>query len=249
MLKEALQHLQSLSENAARAQIVEVKGVPRTRWIDVAGELTPVELPPEDRRYEFFSIASLCEFLKGAAVRPILFYCQDALFAYLDSETRCEEALLRLNATREYGALLEASAGRQYEQAEFIRLLRVDLGIAAPELLGVLRNVKWRRNAEGSSELQHGRESLGRSVDAEVTGTSEIPEELTFEVQMVEQLKHQVTIEAAIEILVESQTFRLTPLAGQRRRVFDETMAALDEELRQWCTFSDIFCGRPDSEV
>lgn len=117
-------------------------------------------------------------------------------------------------------------------QQEFIRLLRITLrGCLSPDsnLLGIVRNLKFSAAADGGGNIQHGRESVGRSLQAQVTGESAIPEEVTLMVQTFDNVKVARPIACAIEVNPQDQTLQLTPYPMEARRAMDESLAILAE--------------------
>jgi hypothetical protein len=60
-------------------------------------------------------------------------------------------------------------------------VLRIDLQgtINRAALLTAVRNIKFRVSDSGASNIQQGNESLGRTIEAEVTGAGDIPNRLS----------------------------------------------------------------------
>lgn len=76
---------------------------------------------------------------------------------------------------------------RQHSHAEFVRWLvqnlRDEFDAAAPGLLGTIRNLKFLTADAQTGNIQQGRESMGRTIDKEITGAKDLPETVTINVR------------------------------------------------------------------
>lgn len=95
--------------------------------------------------------------------------------AVLDDEDRRDTVTLELLAADEFRTLLQVAersgcAARNYDQQSFVRLLRVELAgcLEDPTVIGSLRQLDWEKAEKGHATSQHGKESLGKSIQAKV---------------------------------------------------------------------------------
>lgn len=127
-----------------------------------------------------------------------------------------------------------------FTQAELVRKLRIDLAGTLPDgaqFLSLMRNVRFKSGADGQTNLQHGKESMGKSIDAEVLGTDALPETVTLHVRVfdVPDLKTVKPVVCALDIYPHECVFKLIPLpmelANARSAVLDELATTLGGEL------------------
>lgn len=204
------------------------------QWDNAGGvyEFTEVEPPP--LAVQLDTPQSLIDFSNqyGDAEASVVYYGEDKITLVLDRENRRDRATCKLLKSPQFLWLLNNK--QAMNQASFVRLLRIDLQgclLHGSELLATVRNLKWSGNSDASGNLQHAKESLGRAIEASVSGAGTIPEEVTLQVPVFENFSFLVSIRCAVEVLVHEQQFRLTPYPLALRRGMDETMKALLEEL------------------
>lgn len=136
---------------------------------------------------------------------------------------------------------LTTQAKQPLSQRDFVRLLRIDLRgcfAAYPTLLSMVRNLRWTGTQFNDGAVSHGRESLGRAIEAQVSGADSIPEEITVTVPFWRQFPCSVSIACAIEILPQEQSFRLTPYPNEidkaTETALDALAAALESKNEHW---------------
>lgn len=101
------------------------------------------------------------------------------------------------------------------------------------KLLPLLRDMKFASASDGEANIQHGRESMGKKINATVLGTDAIPEEITLSVQvfMTSDITLRMEVRCAVDIYVQEQMFRIVPLPMQLQRAVDGTMDHIMERL------------------
>lgn len=114
--------------------------------------------------------------------------------------------------------LKNGKANGTHQTPALVRILRITFAgclNACPEFLPLVRNIKWTSGAEAAADIQHGRESIGRSIQQTVRGESAIPEEIILGLPVWSNDTFRVSIRVAVEVLTAEQTFRLTPFPGE----------------------------------
>ncbi len=168
---------------------------------------------------------TLREFVKVHAGEGSAVFVSDAqvVFVY-DLAERRNFAACPLTLTPQARWML-AQGVEPMNQVEFIRLLRIDLrGCLDRGLLESVRSYKFATGTDGGGDIQHGRESIGKSLRAEVIGN--IAEEVGMSIPIFANHFGTQGITAAVEIFPTNQRFRLTPYPGEARKALD---AALDD--------------------
>jgi hypothetical protein len=144
---------------------------------------------------------------------------------------------------------VEAKGRPSYKQADFVRLLRITFaGCLGPagNLLEIVRKIQFRVNQAGRSEVQHGKASIGKSLEAELTGAGALPEEVVFQVPIFESgFQDLEMVGCALEVDPQTETFQLIPYP----RSIEEALSVAEERLGAELTASlegvRVFHGVP----
>lgn len=160
----------------------------------------------------------------------------DQVIAVVDatSEHRDDRVTLNLMQSSKWTALL-FEAHKKREHASFIRFLvlslRDELDTSAPGLLGLLRSLNFKTVDAGDGNIQHGKESMGRSVQMEITGANDLPETVTIKLRRWAKLDIFVEVECLIVLDTETRTLALQPLADATEIAEDDAQRQLHELL------------------
>jgi hypothetical protein len=198
-----------------------VKAMRSAPWIDHKFR-TPGELRNFINASEKATSAQSAVFVGDAA----------AVFAF-DREDARNRASCTLVEGEQWKTIAALPSAR-FAQREFIALLRIGLRgclLGDSNLLAIVRDLRFNTAGEGTGTIQHGSESLGKSLVARVAGIDAIPEGVYLSVQVFENWAQNVTIPCAIDILTQEQQFRLVPYPGELRKAKDETLAGILEFL------------------
>ena len=123
----------------------------------------------------------------------------------------------------------------QFGQKSFINLLRHELwdciGESGAALVKQVRALDWSRSDHTRSQMEKGRASYGKDIEAEVRSQhgGDLPDDLTLSVRIYSDPALQVrrSIRCAIEADPVSQTFTLIPYAGEIERALDDEMTTI----------------------
>ncbi len=229
--------IQETAVRASKATVLETK----EPWhvIRVAkpdGAIETLEPVPHVRSHEAESLASLISFAKsvcagkhGEHANPVVWYGVKEVALVVDDETRRDTVHLLLRWTSQLQSLVDA-AGKAFQQESFIRFLRVEMAGALDESAGLiarLRTIKWVRGDDGQATVEHGKSSMGRTINAAVHGVDAIPEEVSLCIRVFNavDIRTCAHIRCAIDINATEKTFKLIPLPMQ---VEDAVEAILD---------------------
>lgn len=166
-----------------------------------------------------------------------------------DNGRLSDSASVALQRGEAYRLLCEAEsklAGRT--QAEMVWLLRTSFASAVTPatLLATVRKLRIKTSADGTSEIQHGRASMGKAVHHEAAGAdSPLPEEITVTCAVWEAVSingeplPDARVTCALDINLEEGTFTLRPLPGairqaanDARRWIADRIAAVDQDAK-----------------
>jgi hypothetical protein len=97
-------------------------------------------------------------------------------------------------------------------------------------LISLIRNVKWKQEGSAESNIQRGKEALGRR-SSRGTGVADFPEEFTLTVKVFENVPQTVTVRVALELLPDVERFEVIPFPNQIHDGVAETLTWLQEDI------------------
>lgn len=255
MTKKAIELIQTTARQAAKAEIVAIPGDPDRALISQCGSREMLELPPKHRNHAVFDLDSLlslsdtkCGYGEDGEPNVIVWHSEEEVVVVLDDDTRRDFAKLKLEYSKAFAALRRISAGVQLEQFQFARLLKVELDGCVPATLSqVVRSLKFARNEEGESDLQHGKSTLGRRVEANITGSGDIPEEFVVSTNVYANVLQDDTrqVRVSIDIDLEEHKFGLSVIGDELSMAVLLTQETLSERLMQGNNKRRVLFGKP----
>ncbi|MEM8876027.1 MAG: hypothetical protein AAGD32_17415 [Planctomycetota bacterium] len=177
------------------------------------------------------------KYITGLAISPAIFIGKKVIRYVRDVNDRRNHADVGLDLSEPFKALQFAGVGDEgdgVDQKQLLRMLRVQLAgyIQNPDFAATIETVKFVDHKDGENTVGHGRESLSLSVEAELRGTGNIPDTVSFSLPLFEQTgEKNVLIRCAVEIDPVEKTFAITPLPGELTKAYDETFQAIEEDL------------------
>lgn len=126
-------------------------------------------------------------------------------------------------------AWLSQFAGQGLPQKQLAQALRITFNgcLSVPDLPKSIARIEWMQTASGQSEVKHGADSWGKSVNAQVGGIAAIPEEFIVTVPVWENWSaYRATIRCAIEIDTANQKFSINPYPQEMQKAIQGAMAA-----------------------
>lgn len=207
------------------------------------GELREVPIPPPRRRWTAGDLDSFVRLLGDVDTDPIVFITQtnsgfDAA-AYLCKHNRDETVTLNIAPSGAYTALVELHRC-WHDQKTVVQLLRDQLYDAAPAgLIAAMRSLEFGRRNDGSRTIEHGRESLGRSVESEVKAKhGDLPETVQLTLPFFATApfnEFQYRVHVAIDLDATNEKIRFIPrgdeLTQELHRAARNIREVIDDEL------------------
>lgn len=247
MLAEFIGAIRDLSVKAAGASVVKVAEHDRTAYLVHDGKAEMVAVPPPLRNHSLFSVDSLCEFAQTA--HGSVWHDESNVVVMLDDADRREWATLPLVKSAPFLVLENLSRStKTFTQKELVRLLRHDLRNAGVEnVLAAVKRLEWKRTNDGRSSVEHGRESLGRSVEAAVNNAESIPEFLvaTIPVYSTPGADGRFAVYCTLEIDLQNERFALLPDLDSLADAVHGAQESLHEHLVEILGDTLVFYGRP----
>jgi hypothetical protein len=115
-------------------------------------------------------------------------------------------------------------------------------------LLTAVRSIKFRTSEAGASTIQQGNESLGRTIEAEVTGAGDIPESVLVSCAVFSnpgEREKTFTVGCDLEIVPAEKKFRFRPIPDEIERVTDAALAGIRDRIADTLQDIAVFYGSP----
>jgi hypothetical protein len=197
----------------------------RMNVFEFDGEIKERPIAPTPRAHTVDSTFDLILAANTWGTKGAIWLSENCVVLVIDDGDRRETVRLPLKKTDTFLRVEQLAKTPKLEQADLVRLLRREFRNSPQQatVLSAVRKIKFSRGETGFSDIQHGNESMGKSVEAEVTGAGEIPDSLTLPVVVYAnpgERENVVTVAFDLEISVHEQRFVLKPLP-------DETVIAV----------------------
>ena len=243
MLKDALEYLFNTGRASAPAIVAAGNEPPHVYYLRQAdGTLVRTEAarhPANSLAASLQPIVQACaaHCALGEKVRPQVWYAIGAVVC-LTGESLRDRLTLRLELSEPLAALCDwKSKNRPLTQADMVRALRTTFANStgqAEELAAAVKKLKFNATASGDSEIDHGRQSLGKSLTAQITGEKAIPETVIFNFQTFTNACFRgirASVKCAIEVDASTTMFKVTALPGELERAADDAVSEIAKQL------------------
>lgn len=249
MLTEFLKLIQDTAVKASGATVVKVADHARRGYVVANGELKEVDVPPPLRDHGLRSVESLVAFAERFSEKAVIWHNEQQVSVVVDDVDRRDVATLPLVKSQAFVCLAAlAEAKRPINQRAFIRILRTDLRNAGAEhVLSAVKRLEFKRTSDGRSNVEHGKESLGRSVEAAVNSAELIPESFTATIPVYTtpgaDFHKQIT--CIVEIDAQNEQFVLLPDADDLAQAVHSAQSDLQERIGGELSSTPVYYGAP----
>jgi len=260
MLAEFVRELVALGRRADSIEIESHESLPEVLFVRKGDRYEEHEVPPTRRTGSVNGYADLIAVMKDDGLvladpeggAKEVFHDHSGIVVHLDRLDRRDTFRLALLRSQRFQTLEGLAAGSSMDQQAAIRMLRFGLhGSGVEKLIVALRKVDFTRKSDGRSHLEHGRESLGNSVEAAVQPTSEIPETFMVSVPVyinpgfAELTLVEVWCGISIDLQASPVKFEIRPLADELHSAVLRAQASIGAKLAADLPGTAIFNGRP----
>lgn len=247
MLVDAINRITALALEAKVGQIVAPPQEARHRyWIQTSAGMELREAEPCPREHAARHMAAFRTIIADYATayeRVAVWVGRHQVRAILDDAGSRRDSIYLDMPLHPVMAKLADLCNRTepWTQKQFLRLLRVDLDgrqrIMPTDLIQRLQSLRFRVGQESNATIQQGRESMGKSIDAEVGGYENLPDEVLINVPVYAVTgSPAAAVRCALEVYPAEGAFLLTPMPDEIRRVVDGAVDDIAEWLRQSIT-------------
>lgn len=244
MIKEALELLLGNAVRAAGVSITPINGDPTQVIVSQNG----THIFHDIENYRAHVVNSLDSMLVAIArycEHGTVWHCEGSVVAVTDDGQRLDSITLPLVRSEQFTALA-ALKPEGLDQRAMIRLLRHDLANCTDgTLLPLVRKVEFKSGSTSRADIERGHESLGRSVNAAVSISQDLPDLVTVSVPVykTDGVGGRVPVACSLDVNLQTERFVLTPLPGELQRAMDAVQGVLHAELST--TETPVFYGRP----
>ena len=236
MLKEALELIQKTAQTAQKPILMaELSKDGRKAYVALGGQILEYVQEPPNRNHIVHTLVDLILYARASAsVDPVAWHGPAGVVLVIKDSDRRDFVMFPLTFSNRFLMLRELAEKKPaFKQLQFIRLLRVDLGLDNLAVVAQFRKLNFTMNDGGTNDFQHGRDLLGKEIIAKVKGSSELPDELPVLVPVYQQAGERTdfTVRCAIEIDTVNQMFQLLPLPDELERVVDLAQASIHGRL------------------
>ena len=250
MLAELVEKLVSLGRATQKIETVPMPGDPRTVIVREGSEVERVTVPPPLRAHKISAFPDFVQAVAGSAgicTDPQVFFGETGAVAYVDRKDRREFVTMPLEYSERWAATQQLAKGVSFTPKEAINFLRFSLNCASAEpVIQGLRKIDFTRTSAGRNVNEHGRESLGKSVEAVVQQADAIPESFTLNFQPLVNYGLrliEVSVRVGVAIDHEQQRIVFRLLADGLTDARESMLRQLGEALTKSMPTTNVFQG------
>jgi len=251
MLAEMIDKLRELSDAAAAPKIQKVEAEPPYVYF-LNGERRQAQVHP--RNHIASSLDMIVRFASrdGNEIHGNLscFYDRKAVVFFFDDSERRDKITMPLFVSKQLKTITGwAEKATTLKQKSLILVMRTMFKdcFSPDNFIDTLRTLKWRSLAESEAEAGKTKVSVGRRIEAEVSGKLEIPDEITLTVPIFESPFSGITgrIQVAIEPQVDDESFLLIPIPGSIDAAIADAEDKIGDSLRASLPEDRVYYGSP----
>lgn len=250
MLKDLFEAIGKMAVRAHEAKVIVLPGAERDAFVQLpSGELHPVELPPPLTQAEVYDVASIKEAIEAFVEdteHAVLWYDSSRITLQFDRVDCREYVRFPLEYTQQFRTLMKLP--RSFDQRTLLYFLKVELaGLVDPATIAIFRTLDFTRAEEQKGKLSHQDESLGRSVQAGVRATSDIPEFLTLSVPIFAHpdFPFSIPVRISVDVNIAANQIQLTALPDTLSNAMDQALDLVGKVLTDECEVSHVLRGEP----
>lgn len=252
MIAEALQTLFGWGEKAASPKFLVHEGIPDLVFLhEPSGVISRHEVPPARRKHSIGGFDDLIAFLMDTDVsdNPEVYVQADKVVAFLDRHDRRDYITVSLVETNRFKLVQALATPKQMSPRDAVKMLRFDLhGGNVGHVIQALSRIDFTRTNTGKTDVKHGRETLGQSVEALVQGIDDVPESFVLAVPIWATngfTRFNVQVQFGVYLDVQNQCVELRVLADEVSRVRNLAVSDVAAELREKLKDVQVFVGTP----
>jgi len=251
MLAEFLRELVGHVRKAQQVEFYAPAQLPKTLFVRHEGELLEKTIAPPPRMHRLEGLDDIVNALKEESLGtlPEVFVSASGVKAYLDGSDRREVLTVPFIETKRFQLVRKLQTAVNMQPKDALKLLKIDLhGGNIAHVIQPLSRIEFTRTGTGRTNVEHGKESLGRSVEAMVQNAKDVPEQFALSVPVwstdgFDRFGVQVAFSLYLDL--EAQTVELRVLPDEVERCVNLALRAAVAELGSRLEGVPIFMGTP----
>lgn len=250
MLAELIRELVGLGRRTTEVAFESDDRCPKRLWLRHGDTMEEIDVPPPDRQHQLAGLDDLTAALLDPQIAPApeVYVSASGVVALLDREDRRARVTVRFAESRRWATIVALQQPQKYQPKAAVKMLKMDLhGGNVGHVIQSLSRVNFQRTSAGSTSVEHGRESLGRSVEAAVQQAKDVPEEFDLAVPVWSTSgfsRFTVHVRFGLYLDLEEQCVELRVLADEVERARNQALAAVVKELGDRLKVP-VFLGAP----
>lgn len=249
----AIKAISDIAQQAQAAQMIYPAGCHTHVGVRVGSTIDWREIPPPKRAYTIASLVDLVALVTDKAICPApeVFHSDDAVRIVLDRGSRREIATMALTRTKRFEKVKGLDPDDAISPKAAVKLVRYDLhglGSQVDALIATLGKIDFTRNGANRADVAHGRESLGRSVEAAVQQADKVPDRFKATVPVFHNggLRGvKVDVLCGVYLDMEAEGICIYPLADEIESALESAQSQLHVLLAEKLPGVPIFNGVP----
>lgn len=251
MLAEFLREVVGLGRSTVKVEFHRDEELPGVVFVQHGDRLERLDAPPPERCARLIGMDDLVAALKDSAIapNPEVYVGPHAVIALLDREDRRQRIAVELTDSQRWRTVVELQKPTTMQPKAAVKMLRFDLhGGNVAHIIQQLSRIDFVRTSTGKSHVEHGRESLGRSVEAAVQQADKVDDQFLLAVPVWSTpgfSRFTVQVQFGIYLDLEAQAVELRVLADEVERARSLALAAAHAELQARLANVPVFLGAP----
>lgn len=247
---DAFRELINLAQKARAVEVIEIPGVSDRKWIanrDGTREVVPI--PARPRNNQMLSRADLVAAVLDKAIcpDPEVFVSGTGVGVWCNRTQRTDRVGLNFTTSARFQLLTNLQSPRAFQPKDAVKMLRLELhGGRHQSVIDALSNIDFQRTNAGKSNVAHGRETLGRSVEAVIQQADKVPQLFTIETPLWSTQGfngYGTSIAIGVHLDPEQGTVELRVLSDEIMRATNECVNAVVTALRESMPDVPVFMG------
>jgi len=247
MFAELLGKLEQLISKAESPKVIPT-GDHRKSVVSVNGSIQSFDVPAGIREHE---ITRIEDFIAAAnrwgKDKGVIFHNHERIELVVDDEDRRDRVYMDLEKSQTF-QFLSTLNGSSMDHKAFVSCLKtILLGKVHDGLLPLVRKLEAATGTRTMSEMQHGRERGTKEFQAELIGTSELPEIIAVLTPVYANagLQKAQSIKCTLDVEIPSLAVRLCPLPDEITTAIQMAQANINDILSAEVDGIQVFHGSP----
>lgn len=251
MLAEFVNRLVFLANRAQQPEVITSEALPELALVREGDRFTQLPIPPKRRSMTLVGLDDLIAAVKDPVLAraPEIHHGSGKVVVLFDRADRRDRATIELRESERFTAVRQMHGrGLAMKPRDAVKFLRFDLPRTASTVVQALARIDFTRKSSGASTTAHGKETLGRSVEAAVQQADQVPEQFFASVPVYSNpgfREFEASIEIGIYLDVESEVVTFRVLADELDKALNAAQSFIDKELAEQLPDVPRFHGSP----